>query len=716
MSKSFIDEVRSIVISNISDEQFGVRELSNLLKLSSSQTLRKVKTATGKSVNQYIRELRLEKAAKLIRKTDYTAAEISYQVGFGSPTYFNNAFRKYYGITPGEYKAKNISLNELATQKKKSKPQLDFTSKKLHSTVSILLLFIIGYFLINKYTQKNKVLTNSIAVLPFKDLSPENTQWFCDGVSDNVLHSFAQLKNLSVTSFTSSSTYRNTNKQIPEIAKELGVSYILEGSVTLYEDKIKIITQLINANDEHIWSHEYNESFENIIAIQNNVAQEVVKQLKITLSPKEETTLKQYPTKNMEAYNLFLKGRLVNNSRKLKDLTKNIELNKQAIDLDPNYAEAYAEISQSYYILGRSTSFDDVEVRDSANYYANKALKLNPNTYRAWAVKANLMHYKDWDKAKEYYKKAISLNPNDALTHIQYAKYFLYRPNPNIKKYLDELRIAQKLNPLSNIIGSDYLRALTINNKLDEAEDYLEKMGFLLSDKSKINHRSRIIAYRKKDWTAIIPFLETQVEENSNNSSYYSMLGDAYDGILNDDLAALSYYKKAYEIDSTKTSNVVTYLWLLVESEKFKEAKKLLQSENFISVISKRRQLMLSWYYYYHLGNTKKTLELVKDSLLTNQYTLQVWTYAQLGDRKKVDSISKTLYWAMGSDRYWRTWKAFTHAILKDKDSMYYYLEAARYDGTMRIYPNSRREFDPYRNEERFKAILRDNYLPVPEE
>jgi len=105
MSQKFIDQVRALVMHHLSDEKFGAKQLADELGMSTSQVLRKVKASTGKSVNQYIRELRLEKAAKLIKKTDQTMAEISYQVGFGSPSYFNKTFTKYYGISPGEYKS-----------------------------------------------------------------------------------------------------------------------------------------------------------------------------------------------------------------------------------------------------------------------------------------------------------------------------------------------------------------------------------------------------------------------------------------------------------------------------------------------------------------------------------------------------------------------------------------------------------------------------------
>ena len=313
MNQKFIDQLHSIVLTNISDENFGVRKLSELLGLSPSQTLRKTKAASGKSVNQYIRELRLEKGAKLLKETDKSIAEISYQVGFSSASYFNKTFRKYYDVTPGEFRVSSSDLNKLKVTKNKKA----FSKIKLFFFVLVGLIFFTFYWSLNPVVSKDLPLNNSIAVLPFKDFSPKNNQWLSDGVSDNILHSLAQMEKMKVISFTSSSTYRNTDKKIPEIAEELGVSYILEGSVRLVKDKIKIITQLINANDEHIWSKEYEENAENIIKVQNDVAEEVIKQLKITLSPKEERKLDKYPTQNMEAYNLYLRGHLENDNRTL---------------------------------------------------------------------------------------------------------------------------------------------------------------------------------------------------------------------------------------------------------------------------------------------------------------------------------------------------------------------------------------------------------------
>ncbi len=718
MSRSFIDEVHSIVVSNIANENFGVRELASSLNLSSSQTLRKVKAATGKSVNQYIRELRLEKAAMLLKNTDNTASEIAYQVGFNSASYFNKTFSKYFGVTPGEYKTSSISLIESEIQKPETHSTSSPSIKKLVYLLAGLLLIVVIYFLINTYTSDKNKLPNSIAVLPFKDFSPEDNQWFSDGVSDNILHSLAQMKDVSVISFTSSSTYRNSDKRIPVIAKELGVTYILEGSVTRLDNKIKIIAQLIDSNDQHIWSKEYNENLDDLIGIQNNVAQEVMNQLQITLSPQEEVTLSKHPTENMEAYSLFLKGRLVDNSRRQEDLQNNIELNKQAIALDPNFAEAYAEVAHSYWQLSRYHGFramNAFEAIDLAHKYADSALHINPNTYRGWAVKAALSEYKDWDESKSYYEKALALYPNDALTHIQYALYYQFRPKPDIKKYLEHLTIAQQLDPISGIQATNYLNALIYNHKIKEAESFFEKNKFQFRDDQIRWFEYRLIAYKNKDWTKVIPYLEAKLEKYPDSTLYYGELAYASNAILNDDSAAVAYMRKSYDIDSLAIFSVVPLVNMLIEDKKYEEANKLMQSKNYKKVIPKRFQLQALWYYHYLKGDNEKTLEISKQTPFTNDYLVQVLTQAQLGNRKKVDSINKKYPYGTGALINWRTNRAIMHAILKDRDSMYSYLEKTQFDNYA-LGANERREFDPYRKEERFKAFLRMNYFPVPED
>jgi hypothetical protein len=136
-------------------------------------------------------------------------------------------------------------------------------------------------------------------------------------------------------------------------------------------------------------------------------------------------------------------------------------------------------------------------------------------------------------------------------------------------------------------------------------------------------------------------------------------------------------------------------------------------SENYKSLINKNFHLKFLWYYQYLKGDSNKTLKVSQKPQFTNDYLVQVLTYAKLGDRKKVDSINKKYPYGTGVLLMWRANRAILHAVLKDRDSMYFYLQNMQFDYYYALYANGRREFDPYRNEDRYKAFLRMNYLPV---
>jgi TolB-like protein/Tfp pilus assembly protein PilF len=608
-----------------------------------------------------------------------------------------------YDITPqGIEKTTKESENELVTQA---------TNKRLNAFI-IISLSIAVIVLVLKVTN---VFADSdgqyaIAILPFDNIQVDKgNEWLSESFTQSVNSNISKVSKLQVTDSYSTGKYKDSDKTNTEIAKELDVIYILRGTVTQLKNKLSITVELIDVvSKKVVWSENYEGVFdENTLNIQQQISQQIVQKLKIKLTPQEDEILKEFPTENMEAYSLFSKGRLVlvNNSRKKEDLELNIALNKQAVALDSNFAEAYAELAHSYYLMQIYGGMNWKEAFKKSKYYAEKALKINPNTSRAYmALAMMLWEDKDWDKAKEYHEKAIALNPNDAVAQNQYGRYFLFIPNPNLNNYLIHLRIAEKLNPLSMVVGGNFFMALIFNDKIEEAEEYSKKYSFL--DEKVDLWRKRIIeVYKNKDWTEDIRFLENELKKDPNSPYLHRLLGVAYDGILNDDVNAIKYTKKAYEIDTTNSTNAVIYFNLLVEGKQFKEAKKLLQSQNFKSIRSKSQQLRSLWYYYYHQENYTKAQDVLKDSLIVNAYREKIYTYAQLGDRKTIDSLFKEDSWSDNT-------KVFVYAILKEKDSMYHFLEKI-----ISIYgingPNSRREFDPYRKEERYKALLKKNYLPI---
>lgn len=701
MEKFFIDKVHNIVINNITNENFGVGKLASLIGLSTSQTLKKVRAITGKSVNQYIREIRLTEAAYLIKETDLTIAEIAYKVGFGSQSYFNKVFRKYYGKTPGDYKfqdeetiAKNIAL---ITKQKSTKPQ-----KMIFFFIFIIALLIIGYVSIDKTNNQPP----SIAVLPFKNISNElENKYLADGLWDDLLNHLSTINGLDVRSRQSLESYRESNKSMTEIGKELSAAYIVESSIQRVDSTIRIITQLIDAKtDRHIWSQEYDYEINDIFKIQCELAKLITHNLNIELTDGEKMAFEKYPTESMEAYQLFIKGRTKITFKTREDLSSSIELFKQAIILDPNYAEAYAELGYSYFLSRIGNSFENSVSK--AKKYSEKALQINPNVSRAYVVRARIYDFEEnWEKCRENFEIAIALNPNDAEAHALYAIYFGTKPIKDREKAFYHTTIAQRLNPLSKRIGSMFFNSLLGHQKFEEAKEYLDKMGFLFSEEEKFLKESNLIRSENKNWLDIILFYENKIKEDPHNAILNRLLGKAYGRILNDDINFIKYAKKAYELDSTKFNNVYTYYNALLEGKEFEEAEIIFHTNNFKSLSSKRQQLISLFDYYYFKTNYEKAAEVLKDSLIMNAAGLQARTLAQLGKRRTLDSLFTERPW-------WGQFKVYVFAILKERDSMYYYLEKMDGDDIIKG-PNSRFEFDPYRKEERYKALLRKNYIPI---
>ncbi len=469
MDKIFVDNLQNIVLNHIADENFGAGNLASLLGLSPSQTLRKVKAATGKSVNQYIREVKLAEAAKLIRETDLTSAEISYRVGFSSPSYFNKSFRKRYGITPGGYKAQESTQKEndsivahkaVRIQKKSTKGRLIILS----SIIVLLLATMAVYFYQNPNTKnifktsKNVINDKSIALLPFKNLSSnKENQYFADGIRDVILNHLTSIKELTVISGPSMEQYRETAKTRPEIAKELGVSYILETSFQKNNDEIRIITQLIDAeNGEHIWSTDIKKEYSDIFELQSTIAKQISKELNTELSDAERNQIDKKPTTNLEAYNLYLKGL---HFIHIGSANKSITYFEQAIEKDPEFAPAYSYLAVAYAQLAYRGILSPVKTNKKIKELTQKAISLDPSVEQSHIMLAQVLFRYDynWNAAEKEFVIALKLNPKDAFAHILYSKLLNY--SGRIEESRVQINKAQLLNPAyfgSYFVSAEY--------------------------------------------------------------------------------------------------------------------------------------------------------------------------------------------------------------------------------------------------------------------
>ncbi len=423
MNKEFIKRLTEIVEANLANEAFGPDELVREAGMSHSNLNRKLKTISNQNTSQFIREIRLKKAKELLLNEDLTVAEISYRVGFGSPTYFNKCFREYFGVAPGELRKHDPEhrAQEILTKIRQIKSN---KTKILVGLVILLIVLIpISVFITNKISvSKETIKEKSIALLPFKYLSLESEkQYLADGTMDAILVHLSKIKDLRVVSRTSVEQYRKTDKTSKTIGRELDVEYVLEGSFEMTGDQVRLILQLIKTSDDsHVWSDIYDRDWKDIFSIQSEVAEAVASRLKALITPEEQQLIRKTPTSNLTAYDYFIKGKneLERNEFSIKGDTialKNAKLHFQkALELDSTFALAYTGLAAVYYRKYHWKAFLSENFMDSVLILANKALTYDPQCAEAYYFRAQI--FSETSKSSEALKeidKAIQFNPND---------------------------------------------------------------------------------------------------------------------------------------------------------------------------------------------------------------------------------------------------------------------------------------------------------------
>ena len=337
-------------------------------------------------------------------------------------------------------------------------------------------LFFLGRYTVQEAASPARTPAKSIAVLPFDNLSrdPDNA-YFTEGVQDEILTRLAKVADLKVISRTSTQRFKSAPENLPQIAKQLGVTNILEGSVQKVADRVRVNVQLINAlTDEHLWADTYDRKLTDIFAVESEIAQAVAQALQAKLTGSEKSSIAKKPTENPEAYELYLKGRFFWNKRTGVDLRKAIEYFQQAIAKDPNYALAYAGVADSYLLLPNYGGTSTQESLTPARAAVTKALELDDSLAEAHAS-ASLVDTLDLqlERAIQELERAIQLKSNYATAHHWLGL------NQMSLGYFDqaiaEEKRALELDPLSLVINADFGWTYFNARRYDEAESQVRK-------------------------------------------------------------------------------------------------------------------------------------------------------------------------------------------------------------------------------------------------
>ncbi|MBC3758558.1 helix-turn-helix domain-containing protein [Hyunsoonleella sp. SJ7] len=514
LDESFLKKVEDVIEANLENEQFGVNELSDTLGMSRSKLHRKLNALTGKSTSQFIREYRLEKAMVMLQDNEATASEIAYRVGFSSPTYFNTRFSEYFGYPPGEVKYRSSSSSRQADLKgsKYQKGRTPKSSRQKNIVIallSLILMIALAYFVFN-WPKENgndtlgiaEKMDKSIAVLPFKNLSDDkDNQYFADGVREDIINQLSKIGSVSVKSKQSSDRFYGDNLSGEEMGEALNVDYLINGSVQKHQDRIRIIVHLVNAKDDtHLWSKDFDREFEDIFNLEKEISTDIAKELDIVLSPSELDRIGRIPTQNLEAYNLYLKGRHFLYQFDQEDFKRAERYFNQSIALDPLFALPYSGLAE--VIMFRNWPRVPKDDYLKAKKYALRAIELDDELSYPHRVLANIsLEYEwNWEESNKEFQIALEKEPDNAVIYWLYARNFMF-VNGDFDKGLDYADKAIQLNPV--FLYSHILKA--------ECYLYLKEYDLALQEANKA------IEINERDlWASWIIFL-ANVEQGKND-------------------------------------------------------------------------------------------------------------------------------------------------------------------------------------------------------
>jgi TolB-like protein/Tfp pilus assembly protein PilF len=317
----------------------------------------------------------------------------------------------------------------------------------------------------------------SIAVLPFENLSEDKANaYFAEGVQDEILTRLAKLGNLKVISRTSTQHFKSSPDNLPQIAQQLGVAHILEGSVQKANDQVRVNVQLIKAaTDAHLWAETFDRKLTDIFVVESEIARSIADQLQAKLTGSEKILLAKKPTADPAAYELYLKGRFFWNKRTATDVRKSIDYFNEAVAKDPDYALAYAALAQAWVLLPAQGAAAPIDCIAPAEAAIRKALSLDETSADAHAAlgEVRASYQFNFSGAAAEFDRAIQLNPNDA-TAWHWSGMNMGALG-NVTREVADMRRAATLDPLSLIINTNLGRALIHARRLDEAIAQLHK-------------------------------------------------------------------------------------------------------------------------------------------------------------------------------------------------------------------------------------------------
>lgn len=378
-----------------------------------------------------------------------------------------------------------LTTNNRAASHPTSSAEFLFSEIKQHKrrAIATLAIFLtaatgIGYYAYTRIATSNSASSGvaSIAVLPFENTGNDpNAEYLSDGISESVINALSQLPRVKVIARSSSFQYKGKNASLQDVANALGVETVLTGRVSQLGDNILISAELVNASDKtQMWGEQYNRKATDVLLIPSDISRQIAEKLRLRLTPVDQQRLASRGTTNPQAYELLLKARYAFDKGDADNFKKSIEYMNQAIQIDPNYALAYASLSAAYNALIDANIISPAEFGSKAEEGARKALELDDNLPEAHFAMAYVKsHAWEWAAAEREMKRALELNPNMAAARHGYS-IFLSWMKRNNEAVTEALR-ARELDPLSAFTDANVGSIYALAGRYDESAASLKK-------------------------------------------------------------------------------------------------------------------------------------------------------------------------------------------------------------------------------------------------
>jgi TolB-like protein/DNA-binding winged helix-turn-helix (wHTH) protein/Tfp pilus assembly protein PilF len=405
-------------------------------------------------------------------------------------------------------------------------------------TIAVLLVLGVTFFYFRHsaqlFSRSPAVPIRSLAVLPLENLSRDPEQeYFADGMTDELITQLSQISALRVISRTSIMRYKGTRKPLGEIARELNVDAVVEGTVLRSAERVRVTAQVVGTSPErHVWAERYDRPLGDVVIVQGELARKIAQAIRIRLTPQEQTRFSDVRPANREAYEAFLKGRYFWSKRTEATTQKAIAYFQQAVEKDPNYAPAFTGLADSYISLALPEALQEAlppnEAFPKARAAADRALEIDYTLAEAHASLAHIkfQYDRDWSGAEKEFQLAIELNPNYANAHHWYALSLMWRGR--LDEALNQVKQAQELDPLSLVINTNLGFILAGAQQYDQAIEQCRKTLEMDSNFAHAHYRLGQIYILNGMNTAAIPELERAIVLSGGSPRATAELGLAY--------------------------------------------------------------------------------------------------------------------------------------------------------------------------------------------